>query len=113
MDSLFTNLLGEDRLLQLTDYFYGGSSQEFWSVQEVINSGNVSRLPKVSVYLMIIIPVSYTHLDVYKRQVIGYVISNSLQGYNYGTAVTAILLVFIVAYSIERIFIRIKKKFTY
>lgn len=55
VDSLFTNLLGEDRLLQLTDYFYGGSSQEFWSVQEVINSGNVSRLPKVSVYLMIII----------------------------------------------------------
>lgn len=43
---------------------------------------------------------------------IGYFISNSLQGYDYGTAGIAILLVFVVAYSIERIFVRIKKKFS-
>ena len=42
---------------------------------------------------------------------IGYVISNSLQGYDYGTAGVAILLVFLVAYCIERLFVRIKKKF--
>lgn len=42
---------------------------------------------------------------------IGYVISNSLNGYHYGTAGTAILLVFAVAYVIERIFVRVKKKF--
>lgn len=42
---------------------------------------------------------------------VGYVISNSLQGYDYGTAGVAILLVFLVAYSIERIFVRIKKTF--
>ena len=42
---------------------------------------------------------------------VGYVISNSLQGYDYGTAGVAILLVFLVAYFIERIFVRIKKKF--
>ena len=42
---------------------------------------------------------------------IGYVISTSLQGYDYGTAGTAILLVFVIAYLIERIFVRIKKKF--
>ena len=42
---------------------------------------------------------------------VGYVISNSLQGYDYGTAGVAILLVFLVAYGIERIFVRIKKKF--
>lgn len=41
---------------------------------------------------------------------IGYVISTSLQGYDYGTAGVAILLVFLVAYCIERIFVRIKKK---
>ena len=40
-----------------------------------------------------------------------YVISNSLQGYDYGTAGVAILLVFLVAYCIERVFVRIKKKF--
>lgn len=42
---------------------------------------------------------------------IGYVISNSLQGYDYGTAGVAILLVFLVAYMIERVFVKIKKKF--
>ena len=42
---------------------------------------------------------------------IGYVISNSLQCYVYGTAGTAILLVFLVAYCIERLFVRIKKRF--
>ncbi|WP_343210319.1 PhnE/PtxC family ABC transporter permease [Anaerolentibacter hominis] len=43
---------------------------------------------------------------------IGYVISTSLQGYDYGTAGVAILLVFAVAYGIERIFVRIKKRFS-
>lgn len=42
---------------------------------------------------------------------VGFVISNSLQGYDYGTAGVAILLVFLVAYCIERLFVRIKKKF--
>ena len=42
---------------------------------------------------------------------IGFVISSSLQGYDYGTAGTAILLVFAIAYLIERIFVQIKKKF--
>ena len=42
---------------------------------------------------------------------VGYVISNRLQGYDYGTAGVAILLVFLVAYCIERVFVRIKKKF--
>ncbi len=41
---------------------------------------------------------------------IGYVISNSLQGYDYGTAGVAILLVFLVAYCIERLFVKIKEK---
>ena len=39
------------------------------------------------------------------------VISNSLQGYDSGTAGAVILLVFLVAYCIERVFVRIKKKF--
>lgn len=41
---------------------------------------------------------------------IGYVISNNLRGYDYGTAGTAILLVFLTAFVIERVFIRLKKK---
>ena len=42
---------------------------------------------------------------------VGYVISTSLQGYDYGTAGVAILLVFLVAYAIERLFVKIKKRF--
>ena len=41
---------------------------------------------------------------------IGFVISNSIQGYEYGTAGVAIFLVFLLAYGIERIFVQIKKK---
>ena len=41
---------------------------------------------------------------------IGFVISNSIQGYEYGTAGVAIFLVFLLAYCIERIFIQIKKR---
>lgn len=41
---------------------------------------------------------------------IGYVISKSIQGYEYGTAGVAILLVFLLAYLIERIFVQIKRK---
>ncbi len=41
---------------------------------------------------------------------VGFVISRNLQGYEYGTAGLAILFVFLVAYTIERIFVWIKKK---
>ncbi len=42
---------------------------------------------------------------------VGFVIANSLQGYDYGTAGLAILLVFLTAFSIERMFVRVKKIF--
>ncbi len=41
---------------------------------------------------------------------VGFVISNSIQGYDYGTAGIAIFLVFLLAYCIERIFVKVKKK---
>ena len=41
---------------------------------------------------------------------IGYVISKSIQGYEYETAGFSILLVFPLAYLIERIFVRIKRR---
>lgn len=40
---------------------------------------------------------------------VGFMISNSIQSYEYGTAGVAIILVFLFAYAIERIFISIKK----
>ena len=41
---------------------------------------------------------------------VGFVISRNLQNYEYGTAGLAIVLVFVIAYMIERLFVRIKKK---
>lgn len=41
---------------------------------------------------------------------VGFVISNSIQGYDYGTAGIAIFLVFLLAYGIERVFVKVKKK---
>lgn len=41
---------------------------------------------------------------------VGSVISNSIQGYDYGTAGIAIFLVFLLAYCIERIFVKVKKQ---
>ena len=41
---------------------------------------------------------------------VGFVISNSIQGYDYGTAGIAIFLVFLLAYWIERIFVKVKKQ---
>mgnify|MGYP007047221912 CR=1 FL=1 len=41
---------------------------------------------------------------------IGFIIARSIQGYEYGTAGVAIVLVFAFAYSIERLFIFIKNK---
>ena len=38
---------------------------------------------------------------------IGFIISRNLQGYEYGTAGLAIAFVFVVAYIIERIFVRV------
>ena len=40
---------------------------------------------------------------------IGFMISNSIQGYDYGTAGVAIVMVFLFAYSIERTFVAIKR----
>lgn len=41
---------------------------------------------------------------------VGFMISNSIQSYEYGTAGVAIVLVFLFAYLIERIFIMIKRR---
>lgn len=40
---------------------------------------------------------------------VGFMISNSIQNYDYGIAGVAILLVFLFAYLIERIFVAIKR----
>ena len=90
VDGLFTKLLGEERIHSLNDYFYGTGGDEFWEVQSVINSGNVSRLPNVAayaavigIYILLAGPAAWILL---KR--------HEIQGYYWG-AVTMLSLVFV------------------
>lgn len=55
VDKLFTALLGENRLNDLSSYVYSGNSGQFWSVQNMLNTGNVDKLPKLPLYALIIL----------------------------------------------------------
>ncbi|MDO5416062.1 MAG: hypothetical protein Q4F29_02580 [Lachnospiraceae bacterium] len=54
IDKLFTNLLGEDRIQEIADYLYDGGSRNYWTVQSMINTGSVEKLPKISLYVIAI-----------------------------------------------------------
>ncbi len=50
VDNLFSSLLGEDRINYLISSSDGTSSSQYWSVQSLINTGDINRLPKVGLY---------------------------------------------------------------
>ncbi len=92
VDHLFTSLLGETRINRLAEVTYSGNSGRFWSVQSLINTGDVEQLPNlplymavVMVYLLLLGPGLYLFL---KRR--------ELQVY-YRRGVVALSLVFAVA----------------
>lgn len=51
IDNLFTTLLGEDKINGLASAMDGSTSSQFWSVQGLINTGNINNLPKVGLYV--------------------------------------------------------------
>lgn len=51
VDQMFTGLLGEDWISQLSARGDGTTSSEFWSVQSLINTGDMNRLPQVALYV--------------------------------------------------------------
>lgn len=55
MDKFFTALLGEDRLNNLSSYLYSGNSSQYWSVQNMLNTGDVDKLPALPFYLVVIL----------------------------------------------------------
>ncbi|MBS6398096.1 MAG: ABC transporter permease subunit [Clostridiales bacterium] len=114
-----------------TAFFTKSFAQSFESISgETIEALEVTGTGRLSIFMNAILPASLSQIVAWAGMRletnfsecailgmvgaggIGYVVSNSLQGYDYGTAGTAILLVFIVAYCIERIFVRIKNKFS-
>lgn len=55
VDKLLTALLGEDRLNNLSSYLYYGNSSQYWSVQSILNTGNVDKLPNLLLYVVVIL----------------------------------------------------------
>ena len=55
VDFLFTRVLGEKRINQLAEVVYSGNSGKFWSVQSLINTGDVDKLPNLAVYVAVIL----------------------------------------------------------
>lgn len=55
VDKLFTALLGETKLNDLSSYLYSGNSGQFWSVQNMLNTGNLDKLPNLVVYAAVIL----------------------------------------------------------
>lgn len=113
-----------------TAFFTKSFAQSFESIpDETVESLEVTGAIRLSIFCNAILPAAFSQIVAWAGMRletnfsecailgmvgaggIGYVISNSLQGYDYGTAGVAILLVFAVAYTIERLFVRIKKQF--
>ena len=113
-----------------TAFFTKSFAQSFESIpDETIEALEVTGASRLSIFVNAVLPAALSQIVAWAGMRletnfsecailgmvgaggVGYVISNSLQGYDYGTAGVAILLVFLVAYGIERFFVRVKKKF--
>lgn len=55
LDDLLTGVLGESRINTLAESVYSGNSGQYWSVRDMINTGNVRRLPNMGLYTMEIV----------------------------------------------------------
>lgn len=55
VDFLLTGLLGESRINRLAEVVYSGNSSKFWSVQSLINTGDVDKLPNLVLYVVVIL----------------------------------------------------------
>ena len=112
-----------------TAFFTKSFSQSFEDItNDTIEALEVSGASKLQIFISAILPSSFTQiiawlgmrfeinfaecaiLGMVGAGGIGYVISSSLQSYDYGTAGLAILLVFLFAIIIERFFVILKKK---
>lgn len=114
-----------------TAFFTRSFSQSFESIpEETVEALEVTGAPRLSIFCNAILPAAFSQIIAWagmRLEInfaecailgmvgaggIGFVIANSLQGYDYGTAGTAILLVFLTAYTMERFFVWLKKQFS-
>lgn len=112
-----------------TAFFTKSFAQSFESIsEETIEALEVTGTTRLSIYMNAVLPAAFSQIVAWTGMRletnfsecailgmvgaggIGFVISRNLQSYEYGTAGVAILLVFVVAYCIERMFVWIKKR---
>lgn len=66
LDQLLTGVLGESRINSVAESVYSGNSGQYWSVRDMINTGNVKMLPNIGLYtLEIVIYVFLVGLGMY------------------------------------------------
>lgn len=112
-----------------TAFFTKSFSQSFEDIpKETLEALEATGTNKLSVFFNAVLPASFSQiiawvgmrletnfsecavLGMVGAGGVGFVISRNLQNYEYGTAGLAIVLVFVIAYMIERLFVFIKKK---
>lgn len=54
VDFFLTNIIGEKRINRLAEVVYSGNSSKYWSVQSLINTGDVDKLPNLMLYALVI-----------------------------------------------------------
>lgn len=55
VDMLLTGVLGQNKINRLAENSYSGNSVMYWSANNMINTGNVNRLPNIPWYILEII----------------------------------------------------------
>ena len=112
-----------------TSFFTKSFAQSFESIpDETLEALEVTGTSRLSIFTNAVLPAAFSQIVAWTGMRletnfsecailgmvgaggIGFIISRNLQGYEYGTAGLAILLVFLVAYIIERIFVWVKKR---
>lgn len=54
VDKLFTSLLGEVRIQELSNYLFDNGYNMYWEVQSIMNAGAIDKLPQISLYVVVI-----------------------------------------------------------
>lgn len=106
VDKLFTALLGETRLNNLSSYLYSGNSGKFWSVQNMLNTGNVEKLPNLIIYIILI----FSYILLIGPGIYLYLKKKERRGY-YRTAVVIVSFLFTAAVYLMGIKTRFKDTF--
>lgn len=111
-----------------TAFFAKSFAQSFEDIpEETLEALEVTGTSRLSIFLNAVLPASFSQIIAWTGMRletnfsecailgmvgaggVGFVISRNLQNYEYGTAGLAIVLVFVIAYGIERLFVQLKR----